>query len=230
VAQAGRNSSSTEPGKIRLLLADPHRLYAEAIQRLLTSEGIEVVGLCVSGEETLTAIDDLKPTMVLVGIGLPDVSGIDLGKQILELSPETKVVLVTAQNQSLLAREAIDSGLHGYVTRQSSINQLMSSIAAVSEGNIVMPPARSSVECETEQSRKGIHALAAAFQLTPRENEVLQLLHGGASSKEIAKELSLRPNTVRTHVQNVLTKLQVHSRLEAAAVASRHGLVAGSRD
>lgn len=210
--------------EVRVLLAKTHRLFAEAMQQLLESEGINVVGTCVTGQEALAAVDALRPTMVVIGFALPDVCGIELGRQIVLRSPSTKVLVIAPGNNAKTARKALDSGLHGCITRQSSVQQLISSIAAVSEGNVVMPPQTVGRDAESHSVRRNDGEALLASHLTPRERQVLTLLLRGASSKEIAKRLALRPNTVRTHVQNVLTKLQVHSRLEAAAVASRLGL------
>jgi two-component system nitrate/nitrite response regulator NarL len=162
-----------------------------------------------------------RPDLVLVDIGLPDQSGLEVGSMILRDWPETKVIAVTALEDGKLAQEAIRVGFQGYVTKNVDMHQFISALRSVLAGSTVMPQ-----QLVVRRHRSELDAQIEG--LTGRELEVLALLARGFSSHGIAAELGLAPNTVRTHVQNILTKLQVHSRLEAAAFAVRHGLADSS--
>lgn len=206
--------------------------------------------VATSGEEGVRLAGELRPELVLVDVGLPDQSGIAVGRRILaELAPDpapdppatgngsgpegepheepvqgVRVVAVTAMEDPRLAQEALRAGFHGYLMKDSNVSQLLSSIKAVLDGQVVVPQklARGPVG---PRGRFEADAYLLGEQLTRRELEVLELLAGGAGSRDISRELGVAPNTVRTHVQSILSKLQVHSRLEAAAFAVRHSLV-----
>lgn len=201
---------------------DDHLLFAEAIGQTLTSMGMTLVGIATTAGDALAAVREQRPDLVLVDIGLPDQDGISLGRAILDEAPDTKVVALTALEDDNSMQEALRSGFHGYLTKNSDPEQFKRALESVSGGQVVFQHrvGRGAATGDRNESE----ALLAG-QLTSREIEVLQLLAEGASSKQISDQLSISPNTVRTHVQGILTKLQVHSRLEAAAFAVRHDLV-----
>lgn len=205
----------------RALIVDDHALFAQAIGSMLEREGyvIDVVG---TGQEALEAVQRTHPDLVLLDLDLPDRSGLDVGMAILEESPTTKLLAVSALNDAGSVREAIQAGFHGYVTKASGVDQLVSSLNTVLEGHAVIPSETSGRRGPTEP--RDLQALRLAAQLTPREREILQLLADGLTTRAIARRLHIAPNTVRSHVQGLLSKLQVHSRLEAVAFAARHGL------
>ena len=141
------------------------------------------------------------------------------GRDILEELPETKVVAVTALEDEGSVQDAFKAGFHGYLTKQTEAERFGHALRSVEDGQSVFP------QRQIGRNRERSGAELLADQLTTREVEVLQLLAEGATSAQIAEKLDVSPNTVRTHVQGILSKLQVHSRLEAAAFAVRHGLV-----
>ncbi|HEY3210940.1 MAG TPA: response regulator transcription factor [Actinomycetota bacterium] len=213
----------TQPGS-RVLIVDDHRLFSEVIRSTLESMGMEVLGAATTGSEGLDVARRERPDVVLVDIGLPDESGLAVGKKILEEMPETKLVAVTSLIDPRAVAEAVRLGFRGYVTKDTPVNQFVSSIRAVLDGNVIMPKQLAKAAAG-DRSPEEQHAAMLVKQLTDRERQVLQLLAEGSSGVQIAARLSISPNTVRTHVQSILTKLQVHSRLEAAAFAVRHGLI-----
>jgi DNA-binding NarL/FixJ family response regulator len=178
-----------------------------------------------TGMEAMAVVAATRPELVLVDLGLPDMDGLELGEKILADLPEAKIVAVTALHDTGAVGEAIRLGFAGYVTKDVPLAQFIQAIKSVIEGQVVvahqpLPKARPA-------------DLGAEFllrQLTPREEDVLMLLGDGASGHEIARQLSVSHHTVRTHVQNILTKLQVHTRLEAVAFASRHGALRRRQD
>jgi len=141
--------------------------------------------------------------------------------------PGTKVLAVTAMNDPKAVQKAVSLGFHGYLTKDTSMPRFVDSVKAAAAGQVVVPH-RLVAGPGAEASEEERQAAMLADQLTPREVRVLALLVEGAGSPTISDRLSISPNTVRTHIQNILTKLQVHSRLQAAALATRHGIVGGS--
>lgn len=178
--------------------------------------------MATTAEEAVSEVRRAQPDLVLMDIALPDQSGLVAGKRILEEWPRMKILALTALDDRLVAEEALRRGFRGYVTKEVPLTQLLNSIWAVLDDQLVIPHRLGPVGPGTD--RDGEAALLAS-QLTPREREVLTLLVEGASRDVIVERLRISPNTVRTHVQSILTKLQVHSRLEAATFAVRHGIV-----
>jgi two-component system, NarL family, nitrate/nitrite response regulator NarL len=222
---------STRGRIMRVLIIDDQKLFAEAIRSALSSNGhgMEVLPVATTAMEGLAAAQANRPDVVLVDMILPDGTGIELGEQILESCPGAVVVAVTALSDARMLREAIKVGFHGYLTKDTSIMRFVESIKSAVNGQVVLPH-RLAARAAGQKSVEERDAELLADQLTDRERDVLSLLVKGARSDEIARWLSISPNTVRTHIQNILTKLQVHSRLEAAAFAVRHGLVSVAVD
>ena len=212
-----------EERPIQVLIIDDHKLFAEAIRSTLERQGMEILEPVTRGREGIDVATRSHPDVALVDLGLPDMRGIDVGKEILEVSPETKVVAVTALNDPEMVTKAIRAGFHGYLTKDTPLSLFVDSVQSTLQGQLVVPHRLAAPSNDmTAEERE---ALLLTKQLTARELEVLTLLAQGASSGQIAKRLSVSPNTVRSHVQNILTKLQVHSRLEAAAFAVRYKVV-----
>jgi two-component system nitrate/nitrite response regulator NarL len=209
---------------MKVLIVDDHKLFGEVISSVLEEEGMDVQGVATTGAAAMEAVRSDEPDLVLLDIGLPDIWGIDLGKQILEEKPSTKVVAITALSDGRVVREAMKAGFHGYLTKDSPLRNFTRSVAAAAEGQVVMPHRLASAAAGAQSPQERDASLRAG-QLSPREREVLSMLVEGAGGDEMAKRLSVSPNTVRTHVQNILTKLQVHTRLEAATYAVRYGIV-----
>ena len=212
----------------RILIVDDHKLFAEAIRSALEEAGVDVVDVATTAHETLTAVSRHEPDLVLMDLGLPDANGFEVGQRLLERGPDVKVLIVTAITDPDLVQDSIRAGFSGYVTKDTPIVQFVNSVRAALAGDVVLPRslARRAVGIRSPEEED---ARRRAGHLTEREREVLTLLTEGASSEDIAARLHISLNTVRTHIQNTLTKLQVRSRLEAAAFAVRYGLVKRGR-
>jgi DNA-binding NarL/FixJ family response regulator len=208
---------------VRILVIDDHKLFADAVQVALEKLGLAVTVATTAVDGIEAAIRE-RPDVVLLDIGLPDRSGLLVGKEILEACPDAKVVVVTSLDDRRALQESVRYGFHGYLTKDTKLPQLVRAIHDAAEGHLVIPQrlATRRVNGESEE----VELLVS--QLTRKEREVLALLVQGAGSTEIASALVISPNTVRTHIQSILAKLQVHSRLEAVAFASRHNLVSTS--
>jgi DNA-binding NarL/FixJ family response regulator len=221
----------TEASSMRVLIVDDHKLFAEAIRSALSSDGhrMEVLPVATSAKEGLAAAKAEQPDLVLVDLGLPDENGVELGRKILRDCKGATVLAVTALSEPRLLRETMKAGFHGFITKDTPMARFVESIKAAMSGHVVVPhrlAARAAGAKTTEERDAGL----LSEQLTNRERAVLEMLVEGTRSEDIARRLSISPNTVRTHIQNILTKLQVHSRLEAAAFAVKHGLVGQGRD
>lgn len=233
------------------MIVDDHRLFADVIQATLGDAGFEVSGVAATGDEAIGMVRTDPPDIVLMDIGLPDQSGLVVGKTIRNLVPETRIVALTAIGDHRLAEEAWRAGFDGFLTKDTPVSQFVATLRDLIEGRSVSPGVCSGNHSgngngnhgngngnhhngnwkygEGNEERNHIDLLAG--QLTKREREVLALLVEGLAGQAIARRLDVSGNTVRTHVHNILSKLQVHSRLEAATVAVRHQLldIVGSR-
>jgi two-component system, NarL family, nitrate/nitrite response regulator NarL len=217
----GRRKAATRP---RVLIVEDHRLFADALGPVLTKMGMEVMDTAPDAARALAVISSDPPDVVLVDLGLPDMAGIDVAKEILRQRPETKVLALTGLNDPRAVREALQAGLHGYLTKDMPLLRFVKAIEASLEGQVVVPHTLASA-ASGRRSPEEEHADMVRQHLTAREYEVLALLIEGSNTNGMAIRLGLSPNTVRTHVQNILEKLQVGSRLEAAAFAVRHQLI-----
>jgi two-component system, NarL family, nitrate/nitrite response regulator NarL len=212
---------------LRILIVDDHRLFADALRASLEGQGMDVVAVATNASEAFAAVRRERPNVVLLDLGLPDMSGVQVGVKLVQERPESKVLALTALNDARAVREALRAGFHGYLTKDIPMSQLVSSIRAAVEGQVVIPHRLARAATGARSAEEQTAGLLAE-QLTSREREVLGLLVAAARGDEIAKLLSVSPNTVRTHIQSILSKLGVHSRLEAATFAIRNGLVSAS--
>lgn len=206
---------------MKVLVVEDQQLFAEALAASLREEGATVLDVTPSGREAVASVERECPDLVLMDLGLPDQSGLDAGREILSRHADVRIVALTSAHDPRLARAALGAGFHGFLTKDARMRDVMSTIRSVLDGGVVVPH---SVPAHGAGRGAGASAMLSD-QLTPRELEVLTLLTRGTTSPDIAAALEISPNTVRTHVQGILAKLQVHSRLEAAAFAVRNGLV-----
>ncbi|MFL5737415.1 MAG: LuxR C-terminal-related transcriptional regulator [Actinomycetota bacterium] len=182
-----------------------------------------VLRIAERGADAELILRDEPFEVVLVDIGLPDQSGLTLGRTIAETYPNTSVIALTALNDWRTAEQAMAAGFQGYLTKDTDLPKLVDAMRITREGHTVMPT-RLARRANTETRSRNSAALLAD-SLTQRERDVLGLLVKGHGSEHISLVLGISTNTVRSHIQNILPKLQVHSRLEAAAFAVRHKLV-----
>jgi two-component system nitrate/nitrite response regulator NarL len=201
----------------KTLIVDDQRLFAEVLRASLEDIGLDLLAPASDGAEAMIALRTHAPELVLIDLGLPDINGLELGSRMLTERPLLKVVAMTALPDTDTITESIRLGFSGYLTKETSLPQFMASVRSVIDGQVVV--ARRPVQRLTLADDGEAFLLQ---QLTRRERDVLALLMEGAGAADIASRLSVSRNTVRTHVQNILMKLQVHTRLQAVAFASRH--------
>ncbi|HEY3078738.1 MAG TPA: response regulator transcription factor [Chloroflexota bacterium] len=214
---------------MRVLLVDDHRLVVEMLaDALAQAEDVEVVGTAANGAEGVQIARREKPDVVLMDVEMDGMGGIEATKQIAQSLPDTRVVMLTANDDQATVLEAIESGAVGYLTKDRAlVDDVVETVRRAHQGEIMLPPALIGrlVASLAARRREQIERRALAEALTPREREILLLIAEGADNKTIADRLVVSPHTVRTHVQNVLAKLGAHSKLEALTIAAKRGLV-----
>jgi DNA-binding NarL/FixJ family response regulator len=216
---------TTEPD-VRLMIVEDHEMVARGLETALGGEpGIEVVARVGSVADAVTRYGQLRPTVVLMDYRLPDGTGTDATRDIRELDGDATVLLLTGFDDPGVVGQALDAGCSGFVTKDGTIENLVSAIRAVAGGAAVFPAEQlaRALRPTTIEPRVGA-------DLTAREREVLALLSEGASTEQIASQLFLSLHTVRNHVRNILTKLQARTKLEAVVTAARAGIVDLSPD
>ena len=216
----------TNAAPIRVLLVDDHQLLTEALAHVLERQpDISVVGHCGSVADARTAARE-RLDVVLMDYRLPDGTGADATRAIKSRWPAAKVVMLTGSTDDETILDSIQAGADGYLTKDRAIDEVVHAVRAAHVGEILLPRAVVySIARRVAEARERGATRRPADQLTPRELEVLRALAGGLSSREICERLLIAPNTLRTHVQNIMGKLHVHSKLEAVAFALRHRLV-----
>jgi two-component system NarL family response regulator len=211
---------------IRVLLVDDHQLLTGSLSRVLAAESdIEVVGRAATVAEARELLGD-RLDVVLMDYRLPDGTGADATRAIKQRWPTARVVMLTALADDETVLESIQAGADGYLTKDTAVDEVVSAVRSAYAGETLLPRAvivgiaqRVATARDRGPERRQVEPL------TPRELEVLRALTEGLSTPEICEQLFIAPNTLRTHVQNIMGKLRVHSKLEAVTFALRHGLV-----
>jgi len=208
---------------IRILVVDDHPVVRQGLRAFLSSrEGLEVVGEAADGDEALRKLRHLRPDVALVDLVMPGTGGLEVLRQAAVLELATRIVVLTSFAEADQVVPAVRAGAAGYLLKDAEPADLEAAIRAVHRGEALLHPrAAGAVMREVAQPR----AASAADDLTPREREVLELLARGLTNRLIARELDVTEKTVKTHVSNVLAKLGVTDRTQAALYAVREGLV-----
>jgi two-component system response regulator DevR len=215
-----REANDTEP--IRLIVIDDHQMFADSLTRVLTQvDDIVVLAAAQTIEDGYAAAVRHQPDVAVVDFHLPDGDGTALATRITAASPQTQVVILTAIADERVALASIEAGCAGFLTKDRALDELVLAVRTVHGGEAYVP--QTMLARLLPRLRGSVRRVGS--DLTRREREVLQLLADGKSNDAVARELILSRHTVRNHVQNVLSKLQAHSKLEAVAIAVREGLV-----
>lgn len=208
---------------IRVLVVDDHPVVRKGIKSLLVEEvGIQVVGEAVNGKEAIQQVENLDPDVILMDLVMPEMGGIEAIQRITTAHPEARILVMTSFAADDKVFPSIKAGALGYLLKDSDPEDLVRMIRQVYRGELSIYPtiARKVIQ---ELSRPAQEPLTPE-PLTERELEILQLLAQGVENKEIARRLVLREATVRTHVSNILGKLQLANRVQATLYALRTGL------
>ncbi|GAB2760373.1 LuxR C-terminal-related transcriptional regulator [Terrabacter koreensis] len=205
---------------MKLVLCDDHELILDTLGAALTGLGYDVVSTHAP-PEALDAVRATQPDACLLDVNFPDGSGLDVLPLIRQVSPGTKVLIFSADNSSSVVRNAIALGASGYVRKDRGLLHLIESIDLAIGGHLAVEPGALQAALRTVDAADD--PLWMLTFLTDREWEVLRCIADGLGTEEIATSLNVRRSTARTHVQNLLTKIGVHSRLQAVALVAAHG-------
>lgn len=212
---------------MKILLVDDHILFREGLAGLIGSQpDLTVVGSADSVQDAIAKACTLKPDIILMDFGLPDGTGLDATHAILADAPDTKIIFLTMHEDDDRLFEALRSGAKGYLLKNTSVNQLLTFIRGVEQGEAAITRSMASRLLEHFAQMTPMSATPATELeiLTARELEVLQELDTGATNREIAERLVISERTVKNHVSNILSKLNLKNRHEASHFARRHGL------
>jgi two-component system response regulator NreC len=209
---------------IRLLLVDDHAVVRTGLRALLEHEpDVEIAGEAASAQEALQLVETLRPSLVLMDIGLPDASGIDATAAIKARWPEVAVVALTIHEDEEYFFRMLHVGASGYVPKRAAPEELLTAIRSAAAGEVYLYPALAKVLVRNYLA--GGPAGVSAAPLTEREQEVLTYVAEGASNSEIAETLTISPKTVARHRENIMAKLNLHSRADLVKYAIRQGII-----
>ncbi|MEJ2012290.1 MAG: response regulator transcription factor [Anaerolineales bacterium] len=213
--------------KIHLLLVDDHAVVRSGLRMLLENEeDVEIVGEAGTSKEALDLMADVKPDVVVIDIGLPDESGIHTARRIKELSPETAVVALTIHEDEEYFFKMLEAGASGYVPKRAAPEELLDAIRLAASGEVYLYPSLAKLLVKDYLNQDDDARSARALNgLTEREQEVLAHLADGASNNEIGETLNISPKTVARHRENIMRKLNMHSRTELVKYAIRKGII-----
>ena len=210
---------------IRVVVIDDHTLFRRGVTALLSrADGIAIVGEAADGFDGIKAVAQHRPDVVLLDLNMPGISGIDALNAILKEAPATRIVMLTVSEDADDLMLALRAGALGYLLKNIESDFLINAVRRAAEGESVMSPEMTAKLLRQVRSRC-IDAVAQPA-LSPREREILAFLARGASNKEIARALDVAESTVKIHVQHILRKLELTSRVQAAVWAVEHGFAA----
>ena len=203
--------------KIAVLLVDDHALVRRGLRLILEdAPDVAVTGEAGDGGEAVRLARDLKPNVIVMDCAMPGMSGLAATRQILQESPQARILMLSMHSEDTLVRQAIEAGARGYVLKSAVDLDLVSAVRRVMAGEVVLDP---------QVSRAGVLKGERNLGLTQRELEILQLIVDGKSAKQIAEQLGLSPNTVAVHRANIMNALGIHKTAELVVYAIRKGLV-----
>ena len=213
--------------KIRILLVDDHQVVRSGLRMLLSNESdVEIVGDAGTAREALEAVKLLMPDVVLMDIGLPDMSGIDATRAIKQTNPEVAVVALTIHEDEEYFFKMLEAGAGGYVPKRAAPEELLTAIRAAAAGEVYLYPSLAKLLVKDYLTQEHTsEAVKALDGLTEREQEVLRYLAEGVANDEIANALVISNKTVARHRENIMQKLGLHSRSELVRYAIRKGII-----
>jgi len=218
---------STEEMTVRILLVDDHDLFRTGLRNLLEERGVQVAGEAAAGAEAVRLVRELTPDVVIMDLHMPGMSGIEAIREIAAIAPLTRVLVLTISDQEEDVLHAILAGACGYLLKDASVDELIRGIEAAAVGESLVSPAIAGKVLQQVRASTVSPEVAAAVrtELSQRELDVLKLIANGSDNAMIAAELHISPKTVKNHISNILMKLQIENRIQAAVYAVRSGIV-----
>ncbi len=208
--------------EMRVLIVDDHPVTRDGLRSALsTSADVEVVGEATNGEEAVAAVKELSPEVVFMDVRMPGMDGLEATRVIRDIAPDTKVILFTIEESRAAIADAIRAGVSGYLLKDVSASELIQAARLALEGKAVIHPTLTRAFIEEIQYVE----TPRETPLSRRESQILQKVAYGATTKEVAHDLSISPHTVKTHLERIFEKLGANDRAQAVAIALRKGLV-----
>lgn len=199
-------------------IVDDHFLFAEALGSVVRElPEYDLVGIAVTGPQAVSMSQEKQPEIILLDYHLPGYTADQLVPRIRSVSPASRIIILTSDTSEASLVKGIRAGVSGYLTKDRALDDVVQALRAVASGQSILTE---------EQVSRVPQAAGPGEQLTPREVEILRLLSRGKDTQVIADELTISGNTVRTHLQNIFSKLGAHSKLEAVTIAASRGLLA----
>jgi DNA-binding NarL/FixJ family response regulator len=228
-ARAATGSQPETKGldELRVLVVDDHDLFRTGLRNLLEEQGVNVVGEASDGEGAIRLTADLAPEVVVMDLNMPGAGGVETTRRLSSLAPLSRVVVLTISAEDEDVMNAVMAGACGYLLKDSSIQDLIAGIRAAAAGESLISPqiAAKVLQRLRAQSKDTEAAETIRAELSDRELEVLKLIANGKDNAQIARELFISPKTVKNHISNILMKLQIENRIQAAVYAVRSGIV-----
>jgi DNA-binding NarL/FixJ family response regulator len=219
--------TSTEIANARVLLVDDHDLFRTGLRNLLEERGVQVAGEAGAGGDAIRLVRELAPDVVVMDLNMPGMTGIEAIRQIASIAPLTRVLVLTISDQDEDVLHAILAGACGYLLKDSSVDELIRGISAAAVGESLVSPAIAGKVLQQVRATAGSPEAQETIraELSERELDVLKLIASGKDNAMIAAELHISPKTVKNHISNILMKLQIENRIQAAVYAVRSGIV-----
>jgi DNA-binding NarL/FixJ family response regulator len=223
---ASDNGASPKP--ITVLIVDDERTFGEALELALgREEDLRIVDVAMDGSQAVRSADRYRPDVVLMDVAMPGMSGIEAARRIKEADPEAHIVMLSGHDDEHLLARAVQAGATGLLRKTEAVVNIASTVRRAHRGEALHAPdeVEGAIRRLRHRRDKDDDAARRLERLTPREIQILGMMAEGRMPEEITAHLGMSPNTLRTHMQNVLTKLGVHSKMEALVLAISHGKV-----
>ncbi len=214
--------SPAEP-TLRVMVVDDHPIWREAVARDLEAAGLDIVGVASDVAQAVRVAKATRPDVVVLDLQLPDGSGVDVARQLATFETPPKILVLSASGEQPDVLGAVEAGATGYLIKSASATELVNAVHATSRGEAVFTPGLAALLLG-EYNRLSTRGENGTPSLTPRETEILRLVAKGFTYQQIADKLVLSLRTVQNHVQNTLTKLQLHNKAQLVRYAMEQGL------
>ncbi|HEY4412909.1 MAG TPA: response regulator transcription factor [Gaiellaceae bacterium] len=208
-------------------MVDDHDLFRTGLRNLLEEQGVQISGEAASGTDAVRSVREFAPDVVVMDLNMPGMGGVEATRHITAIAPLTRVVVLTISDEDADVMDAILAGACGYLLKDSSIDELMAGIRAAWRGESLISPGIAAKVLQRVRATSANPEIADTIrsELSDREIEVLKLIANGKDNAVIAAELHISPKTVKNHISNILMKLQIDNRIQAAVYAVRSGIV-----
>jgi DNA-binding NarL/FixJ family response regulator len=213
--------------ELRVLLVDDHDLFRTGLRNLLEEQGgLKVLAEAANGADAVRLVRELAPDVVVMDLNMPEMSGVEATRHIATLSPLTRVIVLTISDDDADVLDAIVAGACGYLLKDASIHDVVTGIRSAAVGASLISPTIAAKVLQRVRASTSDTDMAESIrtELSDRELEVLKLIASGKDNAQIAADLVISPKTVKNHISNILMKLQLHNRIQAAVYAVRSGL------